>query len=139
MEFKFKMGAMVRRRPDIKKPWKVVARIETTHGPCYRISTVSGKTFEVKEKSLWLAHYVPRWLHVGAEIQWLGTSFHLSTYTVKEMHRGSKYKPGSFSAERNLVRSDGSSCGTEKFSSSCVFEDMKFWRLAPKNAERLKV
>ena len=60
MEFKFKMGDMVKMRPGTEELLRVIARIETTHGPCYRVSTVSGGTSEVREKSLWLAHCVPR-------------------------------------------------------------------------------
>lgn len=136
MEFKFEMGAVVRMRPGTEELLRVIARIETTHGPHYRISTVAGGTSEVREKSLWLVHCVPRWLRPGAEIQWMGRGHHW-IYVVRDVRRGSKCKSGHFTAKRKLTKPDSSSFGTESVHSRCLPDDMEFWRPAPKNSGRL--
>ena len=115
MEFKFTMGAAVRTRKGVEGT--VTARIELPSGPHYRLQGAYRHEYEVAEKSLWLVSRVPRWLKRGAEIQWLGEGVH-TVYTVKEMHRGSKHHPWSFTSE----------AGNMRMHSHCTPADMKFWR-----------
>ena len=96
MAFKFAMGAAVRTRKGVEGT--VTARIELPSGPHYRFQGAYRQEYEMPEKSLWMVSRLPGWLKPGEGIQWLGTGAH-SVYVVKELYRGGKYHPWSFTAE----------------------------------------
>ena len=121
MDFKFDMGAKVRVRLGKMASWTgtVTARIECPNlTPCYRIIIGNGNQFEVREKNMWLVSRIPRWLRLGAKIQWMGEGTP-DVYEVVELAKGSRHRHARFIARRDAH---------ERISSSCAPEDLKFWR-----------